>query len=180
MSELIHKPTFQGVLTSGGKIWITPPIAEELPKATATMMAKKPLTLLGYLALMHVGFRGSLRLAFLDPQTEVLTIPRLSSGYNLKKKLKSTEVPTLPYVSRFSASAYFPSSANSLKDILLPNYASTVYRPISVFTYDVSDNSFSVPGVDIFSLSGPDTLFTLAAANDFSFVGMAPAPMTFA
>nr|WPV63439.1 MAG: capsid protein [Longquan rodent picorna-like virus 1] len=180
MEELVLKPTFQGVLTSGGKIWITPPLPEELPQATASAMVKRPLTLLGYLALMHIGFRGSVRLSFLEPSTEVLAIPRLCSGYGLTKTEKSNEIATLPYANRFSASAYFPNSANSLKDITLPNYSTLVYRPISLFRYDITDNSFSVPGVDIFSVSGPDTLFTLAAAPDFKFVGMAPAPMTLA
>nr|DAZ87973.1 TPA_asm: putative capsid [Schistojap virus] len=180
MSELIHKPTFQGVLSSGGRIWITPPQPEQLPRATATMESKRPNTLLEYLALIHIGFRGSVRLSFLNPLTEVLTVPRLCAGYALTKAEKYDKLTSLPFRNRFSASAYFPSSANSLKDVILPNYSSLVYRPISLYRYDVLTAPFSVPGIDIYSVSGPDTLFTLAACSDFSFVGMAPAPVTFA
>lgn len=180
MSELIHKPTFQGVLSAGGRVWITPPQPEQLPRATATMQAKRANTLLEYLSLIHIGFRGSVRLSFLNPAAEVLTIPRLCAGYALTKVEKYDKVTSLPFRNRFSASAYFPSSANSLKDVVLPNYSSLVYRPISLFRYDVTTSPFSVPGIDIYSLSGADTLFTLAACSDFSFVGMAPAPVTFA
>lgn len=181
LDSIVFKPSFFYYLRPFYKIWITPPLLEILPRTTvAQLRVLRMNTLLDYLLPLHIGFRGSLRVATLNPNAEVLLVPRLYNQYRYGSREDKTALATQAQGHSLTASSYFPSSANSLKDVTLPCYTSLTYRPFTVFQVLNSTSSFSVPAIDVLNFSDVGTLLTLAPSSDFQFVGMAPAPITFA
>nr|WPV63457.1 MAG: capsid protein [Wenzhou rodent picorna-like virus 2] len=180
LDALPLKPSFLGILTPNGKIFITPPLPEPLQTSVKSQRSVRLNTLLDYLSLLHLGFVGSMRLAVLNPYADVLFVPRIGNGSGIEHTFKSsTSFAERIQDARYTAGAYFPSSANSIKDITLPNYSTLAYRPTMLERYYISESfSFSLPGVDIYNFSDLSSPVTLAGADDFSFVGMAPAPLT--
>lgn len=180
VDTLPQKPSFLAFLTPHGKIYITPPLPEPLAPSISQTRAVRMNTLLDYLIPLHLGFVGSTRIAALNPSVEVLYIPRIGRGSGMEHTYKSsTTLPNRIISNRFTASSYFPSSANSIKDVTLPNYSTLLYRPTLIEPYVIDAGaSIILPGVDVYSLSDAASLITLAAADDFEFVGMAPAPLT--
>nr|AIS73140.1 putative capsid [Arivirus 2] len=180
LDSLPQKPTFLAFLTPRGKIYITPPLPEPLAPSVNQTRSVRMNTLLDYLSPLHLGFIGSTRIAALDPALEVLYVPRISRGSAIEHTFKSsTDVTSRIINNRFSASSYFPSSVNSIKDVTLPNYSSLLYRPTLIEPYNIDASaSLTLPGIDVYSLSNTASLLTLAGADDFEFIGMAPAPLT--
>lgn len=181
-NSLVHKPSSLGVLSAKGKLWITPPIPERLPRTKVPGACVYRLnTLLDYLSIIHIGFRGSLRFSALNPCATVVFAPRVGSSFVLNKELKnSVSEWERMYRLRYNAASYFPTSVNALKDVTLPLYSNLLYRPYS-FLLDKDfglDFPLLVPGIDMYNLSSQNTVLTLSAAYDFSFLGMAPAPIS--
>lgn len=180
LDSLPQKPSFLGFLTPKGKIFITPPIPEPLASTVKQPRSVRMNTLLDYLSPLHLGYIGSTRIAMLNPALEVLCVPRIGLGSAIEHTYKSsTTLTERVLANRFTSSSYFPSSANSIKDVTLPNYSSLLYRPTLIEPYIINaTSSITLPGVDVYSFSDTASLVTLAAADDFEFVGMAPAPLT--
>nr|QKE55035.1 MAG: capsid protein [Picornaviridae sp.] len=180
LSSIVHKPSLLGYVTPGGSISISPPFPEPLPADTFTYAAFRMNTLLDYLAIIHVGFVGSLRFSALNPSSDIVFVPRLAKMYYCTKVMKDkTDARARLFSLRFNSAAYFPADGNALKDATLPCYSTLTYRPYSWYQLDSSKDTvgLSVPGIDIINFSTENSPITLSASSDFSFVGKAPAPM---
>lgn len=184
LQTLIHKPTIYFKIYPNEKFFITPPILETNPANTvnATTGSLHVNSLLDWFATMTLGYIGSVRFSLLNPQASIFVIPRSYRGYNDAREANAYKSNPLQVIeeNRWSASAYYPAGVNVLKDYTLPCYSSLVYRPFTLRSgYRVTSFALIQPAVDLYNF-GPEASHVLVAAgDDFSFFGLAAAPVTF-
>nr|WPV03033.1 capsid protein [buhirugu virus 10] len=180
---LARKPTPFVYLRPNSKYWCTPPVLIDTylqNQAASTGRPKTMISLLDYLSIIHIGYRGSLRLVAMNPVSDVMMIPRLGStiASSISLNRKDT-LYSLFYKNRFTSNAYFPPNVNALKDATLPMYSTVSYRPIFLDKLSGIDATLTVPGVDVFNVGEEDSTVMISAASDFAFVGIGAAPITF-
>lgn len=182
LDRLSHKPTPFVYLTKGKQLEHTPGVPYQLKSGYYPAELGAPslcTSLLEYLMLIHVGYKGSLRYVTSNPECALFCVP--SAYYENKTTILNSTVklPNVMYERGFSASEWFPANSNSLKDFSFPMYSSISFRPISHYSIADPDSPCLIPALKVF-LSGdePCPLF-LSAAEDFAFVGMGACPMVF-
>lgn len=181
IDSILHKPCVLGILTANGQLRLSSPFPEILPPKTDTHVVLRMNTVLDYLSVIHLGFTGSLRYSFLNPDSQIFVSPRFASGVYMRKETKQLDsLTSLCYKHRWNASSYFPACINALKDVTLPCYTNFLYRPFFWYTFDTEPEGpfgLSIPMVLMYNTSLEPTPVTLSASSDFSFVGKAPAPI---